>query len=358
MADGTDEQRNGFWSDYAYVLRAGLHMHETAGALREAMRYAQARADHAELATLTSNLATVEGNFGHVEIALDLAKRSRALRDPLGDVGGPASGAIDMYVGVYGAGVGRYDEALADLDRAIDCFGRDGQALWRVVASNHKVSVLLQLGQAARARQALLPPPEMAGVKLRSAMLAARLDRALGRRDDGALSRAVEALGGDADPYVRLLAQLDVAGAMPAGAAVEACRRVEEEAEALQATAVALRAGLLRLMHLSRVGVTDRSLADRLVDVLVSSQPADLYPPQAWWWLHQHYLALDDVGAAGDMLRRGFGWLATRALPNVPAAFRPGFLQRNPVNVDLAAAAGRLLGLHVPSLLTGFGVGK
>jgi DNA-binding SARP family transcriptional activator len=358
MADGTDEQRNGFWSDYAYVLRAGLHMHETAGALREAMRYAQARADHAELATLTSNLATVEGNFGHVEIALDLAKRSRALRDPLGDVGGPASGAIDMYVGVYGAGVGRYDEALADLDRAIDCFGRDGQALWRVVASNHKVSVLLQLGQAARARQALLPPPEMAGVKLRSAMLAARLDRALGRRDDGALSRAVDALGGDADPYVRLLAQLDVAGAMPAGAAVEACRRVEEEAEALQATAVALRAGLLRLMHLSRVGVTDRSLADRLVDVLVSSQPADLYPPQAWWWLHQHYLALDDVGAAGDMLRRGFGWLATRALPNVPAAFRPGFLQRNPVNVDLAAAAGRLLGLHVPSLLTGFGVGK
>jgi len=355
MTDGTDEQRGGFWADYAYVLRSGLHMHETADALRHAMRFAQARADHAELATLTSNLATVEGNFGHVEIALDLAKRSRALRDPLGDVGGPASGAIDMYVGVYGAGAGRYVEALADLDRAIDCFERDGQALWRVVASNHKVTVLLQLGQFARARHSLLPPPEMPTVKLRSAMIAARLDRALGRRDDGALARAIEALGADADPYVRLLAQLDAAADLPPADAAALCRRVEDEANALQTQAVALRAGLLRLVHQSRDGATDRPLADRLVDALATAQPADLYPPQAWWWLHQAYAALDDLSAGADMLRRGFGWMATRALPHVPAPFRPGFLQRNPVNAELAAAAGRLLGMRVPAQLANEG---
>jgi hypothetical protein len=225
--------------------------------------------------------------------------------------------------------------------------------LWRVVACNHKVAVLLQLGQLARARQALLPPPEMPGVKLRSAMLGARLERALGRRDDGALGCAVEALGADADPYVRLLAQLDAALGLPPAEAGALCRRVEEEADALQAQAVALRAGLLRLVHQSRNGgATDRPLADRLVEALATAQPADLYPPQAWWWLHQAYAALGDVDSAADMLRRGFGWMATRALPHVPAPFRAGFLQRNPVNAHLAAAAGRLLGWRVPALLT------
>ena len=80
-----------------------------------------------------------------------------------------------------------------------------------------------------------------------------------------------------------------------------------------------------------------------------SAQAADLYPAQAWWWLHQAYAALDDASASSEMLRRGFAWVASRALPHVPPAFRTSFLQRNPVNLALAAAAGRLLGLRLPA---------
>jgi tetratricopeptide (TPR) repeat protein len=349
MAEGSDEQRGGFWADYAYVLRAGLHMRETAHALREAIRFAQACDDHAELATLTSNLATVEGNFGHVEIALDLARRSRALRDPMGGVGGPSSGAIDMYVGVYSAGLGRYDDALADLERALECFERDGQALWRTVVGNHRAAVLLDLGQLARARQALPPPHPMAGLRLRSAMLAARLARALGHADDGTLARTLDELGAESDPYVRLLAQLDVTLTLAPVEAVAACARVQAEAQALQAQAVALRAAVFRLDHLLRDGAAfDRSLPDALAQALLDAQPADLYPPHPWWTLHRAYAALDDTASAGAMLQRGFDWVAARALPHVPPPFVASFLERNPVNRAVVAAAGRLLGLHVP----------
>jgi DNA-binding SARP family transcriptional activator len=348
MAEGNDEQRGGFWADYAYVLRAGLHMRETAEALRHAIRFAQVTGDHAEHATLTSNLATVEGNFGHFAVALDLAKRSRALRAPLGDVGGPAAGAIDMYVGVYSAALGRYDEALAALDGALGCFETDGQSLWRVVAANHKATVLLQLGQAARARQSLLAPPAMATVRLRSAMVASRLARALGQREDGALMRAIDELGGDADPYVRMLAHLDAAMTLEPAQAIAACDRVQAEAEALEAQAVVLRAQLLRLAHLARGGAApDPGAPARLSQALLEAQPADLYPPEAWWILHRSCLALDDVASAGEMLQRGFDWVASRALPHVPPMFRDSFLQRNAINCELMAAAGRLLGLRV-----------
>ena len=50
---------------------------------------------------------------------------------------------------------GRYREALDHLDAALACFRRDSQMLWTAVAANHKVQVLIDLGQFARARQAL-----------------------------------------------------------------------------------------------------------------------------------------------------------------------------------------------------------
>ncbi|HEX7385498.1 MAG TPA: AAA family ATPase, partial [Burkholderiaceae bacterium] len=146
-SEGDAEQRQRFWSDYAYVLKAALRLHDCALALRRAMQCAQVAGDYAELATLTSNLATVEGNFGHVDQALDLARRARALRDPLGDVGGPAAGAIDLYVAIYSAACGRYGDALDNLDRAAACFAGNGQTVWSALAANHRANVLLHLGQ-------------------------------------------------------------------------------------------------------------------------------------------------------------------------------------------------------------------
>ena len=69
-AEGTPEQRGRFWADYAYVLNGARRLRDTAFALQQAITNAQILGDIAELATLTSNLATVKGNLGEVPQAL------------------------------------------------------------------------------------------------------------------------------------------------------------------------------------------------------------------------------------------------------------------------------------------------
>ena len=153
--DATAEQRGHFWADYAYVLNAARRLRDTAFALQQAIDNAQALGDIAELATLTSNLATVKGNLGQVPDALALALRSLALQAQLGTTDGPEGAVVETYAGLYCGMVGRYDEALQRLDAALACFVRDRQAIWIAVASNHKAQLLIDLGQFARARQAL-----------------------------------------------------------------------------------------------------------------------------------------------------------------------------------------------------------
>jgi tetratricopeptide (TPR) repeat protein len=179
--DATAEQRGHFWADYAYVLNAARRLRDTAFALQQAIDNAQALGDIAELATLTSNLATVKGNLGQVPDALALALRSLALQAQLGTTGGPEGAVVETYAGLYCGMVGRYEEALQRLDAALACFVRDRQAMWIAVASNHKAQLLIDLGQFARARQALeYERPSIDHVRARRATVAARVERALG----------------------------------------------------------------------------------------------------------------------------------------------------------------------------------
>jgi tetratricopeptide (TPR) repeat protein len=348
-AHGNAEQRQHFWSDYAYVLKAALRLADTAQALRRAMQCAQDAGDYAELATLTSNLATVEGNFGHVEQALDHAKRARALRDPLGDVGGPAGGVIDLYVAIYSAACARFGDALDNLDRAEACFAGNGQTIWSVLASNHRANLLLQLGQHARARRSLEHAPvAMASIQSRTLLLTARLERALGHPGRESMRRAIELLGPHPDPYNRLLTQLDATLLMSPEEALAACAALLAEAESLEHGSIAARARMQRVQHLLRGALLPEPQAlDAMAEDLEAVQPADIYPPEAWWTLHRAWIALSEEARADAMLARAYDWTVARALPQVPAAFRDSFLHRNAINRDLIAAAGRRLALRV-----------
>ena len=111
--------------------------------------------------------------------------------------------------------VGRYGEALQRLDAALACFAATSQAVWIAVASNHKAQLLIELGQFARARQALeyeRPPIDHVRAARRNV---ARADRAraralaAGRQLDNALAM----LGPGADPHVRMHVLLDDGGA-------------------------------------------------------------------------------------------------------------------------------------------------
>ena len=137
-SEGSVEQRGHYWSDLAYVLNSARRLRRTADALARAIDCAREQGDLAELAMLTTNLATVHGNLGQVDQAYEHALRARALQVELGATGGPIGGVIEAHVGLYGAALGHYGSALQAFERALELFRRDGQTLWiAVVQQQH-----------------------------------------------------------------------------------------------------------------------------------------------------------------------------------------------------------------------------
>jgi tetratricopeptide (TPR) repeat protein len=343
--DASAEQRGRFWADYAYVLNAVRRLRDTAFALQQAIDNAESLGDIAELATLTSNLATVKGNLGQVPEALTLALRSLALQEQLGATDGPEGAVVQTYAALYCGMVGRYEEALQRLDAALTCFVRDRQAVWIAVASNHKAQLLIDLGQLARARQALeYERPPIDHVRARRATIGARIERALGHSGRTLLDTAVSELGPGADPHVRMHVLLDGAGTDPA-AEVQRCDEVLQMAMALEFAGVAMKARILRAHAQSRAGDTAGAAAAmrELVAQFEQVQPADLYFAHAWWLAAQVFEASGDGDQALMALAQGALWVRRTALPNVPEPFRDSFLQRNPTNRALLAAADRRL---------------
>jgi len=344
----TPRQRGRFWADYAYALNAVRRLRDTAHALQQAIANAQSLGDLAELATLTSNLATVKGNLGQVDEALALARRALALQTELGAVDGPEGGVVHAYLGLYCGTTGRYREALEHLDAALACFEHDHQTLWTAVASNHKVQVLIDLGQFARARQALeREPAPVRSVQARSATMAARVDRAMGaRRDTPRLEGALATLGPGDDPHIRMHVMLEIARTTDdLEVSMRHCDEVIRLATQLEFAGVAMKAGLLRAQAQAGTGRTReaaqamRALVERMSEV----QPQDLYLGEAWWIAAQVFDANGDGDESLMALARGAQWVRRVALPQVPEEFRDSFLQRNPSNRALLAAADRRL---------------
>ena len=353
--EGNAEQRGRFWADYAYVLNSARRLRDSAQAMRRAIDNAQELGDLAELATLTSNLATVQGNLGHVDEALELTRRAFALQAELGATDGPTGGAVQTYLGYFSGRCGAYGEALAHLGAAIERFRRDGQTLWVAVASNHLAMLLIELGQFARARQALAyETPTLVSTQARRATISARLDRALAHQSQvhsphhsphhsqASAADALALLGPSGDGYTRWLALLDETDTLEAMAAVTRCDEVLRMAAELEYMAVAMRAELLRAFALHRAGRSAQAATAlrRLLPKLAEVQPADMYLPDAWWGAVQVYRACQAHDDAAMALAQGLAWVHQRALPHVPEAFRDSFLQRNPTNRALLSAAG------------------
>lgn len=344
--EGTPEQRAGFWADLAYVLNVLRRLRETAHALEQSIGLAQQLGDLAELAMQTSNLATVKGNLGHLDEALDLARRALVIKTGLGDIDGPESGVIRAYVGLYCGMTGRYREALEHLDAALDGLKRDRQLTLIGVASNHKAQFLIELGQFARARQALdYEVPPLQAVRARGAHMAARIDRALGHAAPERLALALAALDRADDAHVRMHVLLEGTDEGEADAALQSCDEVLKLSRQLEFGGVNIKARLLRAFAQSRSGQLGEAAAAmrEVVAEMARTPPADLYRGQAWWLAAQVFDANGDSAEALMALARGTDWVRRVALPEVPEEFRDSFLQRNQANRALLAAADRRL---------------
>jgi tetratricopeptide (TPR) repeat protein len=268
------------------------------------------------------------------------------LQARLGATDGPEGAVVATYAGLYCGMVGRYREALQHLDAALTCFARDKQVVWIAVASNHKAQLLIELGQFARARQALAyEAPTIDHVRARGAAMGARVERALGHSGTAQLDHAVAALTPGADPNVRMHVMLESGAGDDPMATVRRCDDVVQMALGLDFAGVAMKARLLRAHALSRAGATDSAAQAmrELVPQLATLQPADLYLAEAWWLAAQVFEASGDSDQALMALAHGAQWIRRVALPEVPDEFRDSFLHRNPTNRALLATAERRL---------------
>jgi DNA-binding SARP family transcriptional activator len=344
--EGPVEQRMKFWSDYAYVLNSARRLRRTADALVRAIEAARMAGDFGEQATLTSNYANTLGNLGRVPEALEQAQRARALQMQLGETGGPAGGAIDMYIGMHNGTLGRYRDALASLDAALECFVRDGQVVWIAVANNHRATMLLELGQVGRAQKALeYALPQIESVQARREILAGRIERLQGHNGVSQIDGALKLLGDAGDPYIRMLAQLDHALTLPSEHAVACCEAVQRTAEELEYLGIAAKARFARARHLLRQLETHKavSVLRELPHHLRGVLPVDMYRAEAWWIEFEVFSASGDLVDATTSLARAVDWINTVALPNVPDEFSDSFLNRNPINRAILTTATRRL---------------
>jgi DNA-binding SARP family transcriptional activator len=341
IASGTAEQRGHYWADLAYVLNSARRLRRTADALEHASECARELGDLAELATLTTNLATVHGNLGHVAQAHEAALRARALQVELGEADGPTSGVIEIHAGIYAAALGEYGAALQAYERALASFRRGGQALWIAVCANNLAAALIDLGQFARAKQALdYAPPPVSHVAARGATLAARIARELGASPAGDLERAT---GAGPDYYIGALLELERTETMAPVDALACCEAVQAAAEAREYGGIAMKARLLAARAALRAGDLDSAL-DRwqaLQPLRSTLQAADCYPPLADAIGRDILLAHGDEARAAVCLATAIAWIRETALPHVPDGFRDSFLHRNPVNRALLTAETR-----------------
>jgi DNA-binding SARP family transcriptional activator len=343
-ADGTVEQRGHYWSDLAYVRNTARQLRRTADALSRAIDCAREQGDLAELAMLTTNLATVHGNLGHVDRAYEHALRARALQVELGPTGGPIGGVIEAHVGLYGAAVGHYGPALQAFDHAMDLFRRDGQKLWIAVCSNNMAATLIDLGQFARAHKLLdYDAPYVDHVAARGAMLAARIARLLGSSPVADLQRARAALARGADYYIGALLELEHAESLDPAEALAICDAEARAAEAREYGGIAMKARLLAAQAAFRAGDTASALArwNELESLLPTLYVIDCYPPTTAAVGREILLAQRQAERATSVVAAAVAWIRQTALPQVPEAFRDSFLDRNPVNRALLTAHTR-----------------
>lgn len=356
--------------------------------LRQATEWLLQHGSPAECSESAGSLAVALDNCGRLDEAMPWHERSIAFAEEIGDWSQVMSGlsnlacnridrgdlrsagqsvqrALDLGAqhdwigaqlgtswalqGLCELGLGHYTSALAALDEAERVMTREQPVLLTVV-EGHRAACWWQLGQAARAQQALQrvgtsdDTPLVARVRRLLVLSRLARERSGGQVEAAELLKQALTLLADGrrpDLYWPLV--IEQAKDLPAA---DALSRLDE---ALQATE-RLGHGGARLAALVRL--TERaSEVDTVLAVACAREAlgqadqlsaATLYRAELWWQVAR---ALQSAGAqdeANAVVRQAVGWVHDTVQQQVPESFRRGFIERNPVNLGLLAWAARL----------------
>ena len=347
LARPQDGEHAALLSDYGLTLIASERHREALDILTRARAGAEVGRDIATLYAVDNNLAWCTYSLGRLKASTAHYEDARHWFAMIGNDRPPQT-KHEMGLARQYRELGRFGEALALIEATVDEQRSAGNTALLTMSSCELASLYSTLGQPARARSALVAPAGDVAASVRAACLftEARLRAAEGQPARVLFEEALELVRQEGRPYYVWRVQLELCAALDPEAAAALARQILDGASqhdlvcvTLPARAVAANS-LLRCRRISEAVTVVRDL----LAPLAGTEPMTLYAPFYWLTAYQVLWAAEHAEEAMAALARGRAWILDTALPQVPQPFRDSFLNRNPVNRDLLAAARRVLG--------------
>jgi hypothetical protein len=311
-----------------------------------AVALARAAGERRRLSECLITRSVIHSETGHLQAGWRDCDQARQL---LRAVDGTERPTIhDRQLAGYLREAGRFAEALALIQPALEWFSANRNVWWIQSCQFELARLYVALGQPGRAQQILAGiEPASASMRLSLLMYRARIARAMGQ-PARALAEEAAALAPQTErPVVLACAvMIELAPELEPQAAAERIEQALAEARrhGLRGFARALRLRRIESLVRARRAAEAAPDAAALLDELRKQGAYWIYAPEYWWALHRAFAAAGDAPAAREALASGRRWILETALPHVPAEFRDSFLHRNLINRELLAAAQRELG--------------
>lgn len=345
-----DEQLH-WLSDLALALDGADRRRRAISVLERVATLAAAQERGAVEAEAWSQLGVTLMYAGRLDDSTAAYRRSIALARRAGL--GEASVLVDQ-MGLIGnlRDRGLYDEYLAQAQAMPDALRCAGLDFWAANAENDLATTYAMLGRADLALRTLAALPPDRPALMRGLRLLVRCNLAryygVGAPASGALAQwaaqAVELIGEHGGRgYLRLRLALETAADLPPDEGVARVRAVQGEADRREMPMLAAAAGLQLIRLLLKSGQAADAAAvahDVLARDAADGPQAGVFRPAFGWLVHQA-LRIADPARAQEVLADTAAWVMSAADHHVPPLFRESFLQRQPINAALLAAARR-----------------
>ena len=341
-----DLESQGVLQNAGATLELCGHIAEAEHALRRAEDAFRTWDDPAGVGEVQCFLSVCAHNRGQLEEAAELMTSGRRALAEIN--GGREEVHTPMaYQGRYWRDLGRLGEAVALLEDGHARTVEKGEAnlhasicielglCWLVLGQPHRVHALIE-----RPRHA--PKPQ---IRLEGLLLEADLARAEQGKSRHLLEQAAAliAISARSQRYGWRV-QTELSRYDSAEQAVSTLQRVIAESHERETWSHEGPARVRLVEALLRAGQPERAAeqAHALAQCLPKTPPMMLYAGEYHWAMVRAFEAAGDEATRRDTLRSAVARIERLARQHVPAAFRDSFLNRNPFNRDLRAAASRL----------------
>jgi DNA-binding SARP family transcriptional activator len=343
LDEGAD--RIGYFADLACCLDNADLPHEASEFHRRGLELAVTVGRLDLAAGISANLSHSLKSAGRVQQAFDNALQSRRYAQAFDEARG-ATYNLDTMILALLRDLGRYAEAQRAGEVALLSMAQNPSRA--PVIHGHLAWLWLQLGQHARAQQALdaaraapVPPP----MRARLAQLEGRLLLALQQPGSAA---AFERAMADAPLTGRTLMQsliaLDHARTLAPAAALVVCETVLQRCASLRYAGAALTAQWRAAGFALDAGATDCAAAHARAALAAPAETLadDFYPAEGWLVAARAFDAAGCADEAHSTADAGRAWVLKTAQTQVASEFHDSFMHRNRINAELLALAARL----------------